>query len=329
MTALALILITLSAILHSGWNMILKRNNASFASYAIMYFPDLIIWAHLQFWTPVHVWQLPWQFFMMVFLSVCCDVTYGQCLVAAYRRMDMSLAYPMMRSLPIMFTLCLTHALGLGEPIFWPAVLGMCLVFVGCLVMPLKSFGDFSLRNYFNRNILLIILVALGTTGYTLFDSLGQDIMRAHSQEISPLMVTLTYYSTRCLGLNSLGWLVGLSVPAYRKDFPDTFRNHLVAVVLAGICSSLTYVLVLLAMNFVENVTFVQVFRQLALPIGMVLAIVFLHERATLPKVIGVTLILGGLALCLVKKPASVEEDNIQLPMTEETQVLQNSGGEQ
>ena len=122
MSILPAVLIVISAILHSTWNMLLKRNKASLASYILMYLPDLVIWGQLQFWTPVDVWHLPPQFFLMVFLSVCCDLTYGKTLLVAYDRMDMSIAYPMMRSLPILFTMCITTLLRLGEPLKWMAM---------------------------------------------------------------------------------------------------------------------------------------------------------------------------------------------------------------
>ena len=55
------------------------------------------------------------------------------------------------------------------------------------------------------------------------------------------------------------------------------------------------YILVLLAMHFVTNVSYVQAFRQMSLPLGAFLGIAFLKEKATSPKLAGLTLIVGGL----------------------------------
>ena len=301
MSILPVILIICSAILHSTWNMLLKRNKATLASYIIMYGPDLIIWGQMQLWTPVDVWHMPFAFFVMVFLSVCCDLSYGCCLMAAYKRMDMSISYPMMRSLPIIFTMCITSALHLGQSLSALAIAGMLIAFVGCLLMPLKDFSEFSIGRYLNRNIFLISLVALGTTGYTIFDKHAQALMAAQSSsEISPVMLSVTFYSTRVIFQNVMGWIVGMSIPSCRRDFLPTLKAHAASVFCAGSCSSLTYILVLVAMHFVTNVSFIQAFRQIGLPIGMFMAIIFLHEKCTLTKVVGVTLIITGLALCVI-----------------------------
>ena len=53
-------------------------------------------------------------------------------------------------------------------------------------------------------------------------------------------------------------------------------------------------------MNYVTNVSYVQVFRQLGLPIGMCLGVLILKERCTLNKVIGLILILTGLAVSVI-----------------------------
>ncbi|MBP5638158.1 MAG: hypothetical protein J6X55_01670 [Victivallales bacterium] len=301
MTLLPIILIIVSALLHSTWNLVLKRNKASLASYVLMYVPDLLIWSHLQFWTPVDMLHLPPKFFIMVVCSVCCDVTYGKTLMSAYKRMDMSIAYPMMRSLPIIFTMCITSAFNLGKPLSAIAVLGMLTAFVGCLLMPLNNFSEFMLSRYLNRNIFLVALVALGTTGYTIFDKLAQACMVENSaQDISPVMFSVTYYSTRVICQNIIGWTVGLLTPSCRADIVPTLKQHALSVVCAGMCSSLTYILVLVAMNYVSNVSFIQAFRQIGLPIGMFMAILFLHEKCTLTKLCGVTLILVGLAMCVI-----------------------------
>ena len=294
-------LIICSAILHSTWNMVLKRNKASLASYIMMYSQDLIIWGHLLFWTPVDIRHLPYLFFLLVFLSVCSDLTYGYCLMAAYKRMDMSISYPMMRSLPIIFTMCITSALHLGQPLSWTAVLGMLVAFTGCLLMPLKEFSEFSIGRYLNRNIFLISMVALGTTGYTILDKQAIGIMtNCSSKEISPVMLSVTYYTIRVIFQNTCGWSLGLIIPSCRRDIIPTIKEHGFSVFFAGFCSALTYILVLLAMLFVTNVSFVQVFRQLGLPIGMFMAIIFLHEKCTLTKIVGVTLIITGLILCVL-----------------------------
>ena len=70
---------------------------------------------------------------------------------------------------------------------------------------------------------------------------------------------------------------------------------------LAGIFASLSYVLVLIAMNYVTNVSFVQAFRQMGLVFAMLAGFFILKERCTLPKLIGCALIIAGLILSVIK----------------------------
>ncbi|MGN0871583.1 MAG: hypothetical protein ACI4UV_10390, partial [Victivallales bacterium] len=64
---------------------------------------------------------------------------------------------------------------------------------------------------------------------------------------------------------------------------------------LAGFFAGLAYLLVLVAMGYVTNVSYIQAFRQLSLPVGLLLGILILKERATFQKIAGLALILAGL----------------------------------
>jgi len=298
MSLIAFLLIIASATFHATWNLLLKKDKSGVASYIMMCLPVAFIWLNVQFWTPVHVFQLPAEFWTFLILSVAADLLYAHALFASYSRMDMISAYPMMRSLPIIMTMIITSVFSLGAKLTTTACLGMLIVFCGCLMMPLKVFGDFNFRQYCSKNMLFIILVAAGTTGYTIFDSLAQHALTAHLNDtVSKTIQSITYYSTRCIALNISLQLAGWLNPSTRATMLPTIQKHWKTFLWAGLCASLTYCLVLIAMNYVTNVTYVQVFRQLGLPIGMLAAAVFLKEKCTTPKLCGVILILSGLAI--------------------------------
>ena len=300
MSFLAFLLIVFSAGLHASWNLIAKRSSMSVAFYTVICMTSALLWLHMQFWTPVAVWHLPRLFFFYLICSVFCGLCYSLALVRAYRTMEMSTAYPMMRALPLLIVAAVTSLPGWGKPLTMLAHFGMAIVFVGCLVMPLSDFSHFKIRNYLNANMFYILVVAGGTAGYTLFDSQAQGVLRAAYPDLAKPLVSMTFYSTRGIFMTTLMSLAVLAIPGERVNFVNFFKKREWTPFLAGLIASLTYVTVLMAMNYVTNVSYVQVFRQLGLVFGLLGGIVILKERCTAPKITGVALIITGLIITVL-----------------------------
>jgi drug/metabolite transporter (DMT)-like permease len=305
MTFTAFFLIVCSAVLHASWNLIAKKNTMSVTLYAILGTCGSIFWLHVLFWTPIRITSLPLLFWCMVIGSVFSDVfLYCFGLIQAYKRMDMATAYPIMRALPILFTAFITSMLGLGAPIRTISIIGFFLVFCGSLLMPLVKFSDFKLSQYANKTMFFIIMVAFGTTGYTVFDSQALAILRdvCEGSGVSKLSITLTYYVVRVLVLTTTLYILVFSMKSQRAVLKDYWKKRNYSPFIAGACATMTYVLVLIAMNYVTNVSYVQVCRQLGLPIGMAAGIIFLKEESSPVKWIGVCLILIGFAVAVLCK---------------------------
>lgn len=296
MTFSAAVLIILSVMFHATWNLIAKKSVMTISFYGLLSFYTVVVTSNVLFWTPVRYTRLPGSFYLALLLTVICDTTYGYGLSHSYRKLDMSCAYPVMRSLPLLLTMPLSVALG-GKSLPWHAVIGMLIAFSGCLLMPLERFRDFDWKFYFSRNMLFIFVAACGTTGYTLMDSRAQAIMRETFPDCGKPMISVSYYAIRCLALCSMLALCNLAVPADRRTYLGLFRRLDWHPVLAALAAVLAYTLVLMAMNHVSNVTYVQMLRLLALPAGLFAGIFILRERGAPPKYAGVALILSGMAL--------------------------------
>ena len=233
----------------------------------------------------------------------------------AYRKLEMSTAYPMMRALPLLLLAAVTAAFGFGKQLSPRAVAGLAVVFAGCLLVPLRRFHDClgthasSQHGYdrgasYWRSFPCILLVALGTTGYTLCDSQAQRIMitaaASGAIEVSKPMVSFPYYFFRDIPLCAALWAVVLCGRRTRAEATNLWRERSWMPVVAGCCSTATYALVLVAMNYASNVAYVQTFRQIGLVFGLLEGYLFLHENLTPPKVVGVALILVGLGLSVI-----------------------------
>lgn len=303
MTFFAFILIVFSAVLHASWNLVAKRSKMTLSFYTLICCTACILWLHVQFWTPVNVLALPGKFYILLLASVFSDLFYCTGLVRAYRTMEMSTAYPMMRSLPILLTAAVTTLLGLGSALTPLAMVGMVVVFIGCMMMPLTDFSHFNARDYFNSKWFYIFLVACGTTGYTILDKQAQVVFSGVQEysNLSKPVLSLTFYSCRSVCLTSLLLLSVALTPGEIKNFREVLREKKTMAIMAGLFASMTYTTVLLAMNYVDNVSYVQVFRQLGLIFGMAGGILILKERCSAPKLAGVTLILAGLVMTVLK----------------------------
>ena len=301
MSWMAFILIVMSAVLHASWNILAKKNRMTMPFYGIICSTAALMWVHVQFWTPIPVWSMPWQFWASLAGSVFSDaVIYCGGLVMAYRLMDMSSAYPMMRSLPLLLTAALTTLLGWGKPLTAMALAGMAVVFAGCLMMPLNDFRNFRISNYINSHLLFILLVACGTTGYTVFDSQAQQIMRSELPDISKPVMALTYYSSRGIVLTLTLFTTVFLLKNERANLKRLITERNWTPVLAGLFATFSYGLVLIAMNYVSNVSYVQVFRQLGLLVGVAGGILILKERCSVPKISGSLLIVTGLIMTVL-----------------------------
>ena len=305
MTPLAFVLILASAGLHATWNMIAKKTGASLAFYAFLGTIGALWSSGVRFFSPLHMLSQPPAFHGWLMGMIASELCYATGLRLAYRSLDMSTAYPMMRSIPLIFLAVITTVFGFGEPLGPYALIGMGMVFAGCLVLPLRRFSDFSLGGYLNRTFGFILLVALGTTGYTLCDKQAQLVMSQAAADagmaVSKPLISLTYYSFRAMTLTSVLWIIVFCDHTSRAEAAALWRQRNWLPFVAGACSSLTYVLVLMAMNYVSNVSFVQAFRQIGLLFGLLEGVFILKERCTAPKVAGTALVLAGLAVSVLK----------------------------
>lgn len=295
MTLIAFFLVLVSAILHAGWNLLSKQNNPSAAFYLLSSSTAAVLCLCCAGGFGIDFTLLPLKFSLLLAVSILFEALYLIGLAHAYRNCDISIAYPMGRALPVLLVAAVTRLLGLGTAPGSIALTGMGILFFGCLLLPQKQLRDLRPSVYCNQAIVFILLIAAGTTGYTICDSVAMEILRSYAGR-SDWKLTFSYLF--CVEFGIVLALSGfvLLLPAERKEFKRLFLQT-PAPMLTGICSTTAYALILAAMQFVTSVTYIQAFRQLSLPIGVLAGIFLLHERCPLPKIAGVILIVAGLLL--------------------------------
>ena len=280
MTLTAFLLVFLSVFLHATWNFLSKKTNPSGAFYLMSSSTAALLWLGFFLHADLSLSALPARFWILLICSILCEAVYCLGLAYAYRISDISLAYPLGR---------------VGTPPSGLALGGMGIIFAGCILLPLKTMRDFHWKTYASKAIFFILMIAAGTTGYTILDSQASAMLQALPGETT-LIKSLVYLFFIELGIAlSLAGYVAM-IPLERQEFKRLFL-HSPYPLLTGLCSSSAYALILLAMGRVSNVSYIQAFRQMSLPLGVLAGIVLLKETPAKPKLAGVALIVIGLVI--------------------------------
>jgi len=298
MTPLAVILVTISAFIHALWNLLGKRQNPSTAffflaaAFASLCFSPLLLVYHQAFaFISGRVW-------LWVGLTSIFEAVYFIGLAGAYRHGDMSVAYPLARAIPVVLVALITTIFSLGKPLNLIGIAGILLVVLGCLLLPLRSFRQVRLQDYLTACCLLAGLAGLGTSGYTLVDNQAlQDLGSAAGIGLTKIEVAFFYLALGSVAITlALGFFV-LASRVEREALKRTWREGKGTALLTGILIIGTYGLVLTAMEYASNVSYIAAFRQLSIPIGAIFGMVIQKESAYPSKVASIAIIFAGLVL--------------------------------
>lgn len=299
MTATAIFLILLSAGAHAWWNFMGKRGNPSAAFFlvaavaaALVCSPILLPYGHLLRGIPASVW-------LLIVLTGICQATYMTGLAWAYRLGHLSIAYPLARATPVVLVAVFNLALGRGHQIGTVALLGMAVVCAGCLLLPMRDFGDFRLSHYRHGSSVMALVAALGTCGYMLIDAEALRQLRLlPSGSAGNTVLSLLYLLLETVSTAVALTVYVLLVPAERRSLRELGQNGgLRQAAITGLVINLAYGLILASMAYVTNVSYIVAFRQLSIPLGATLGIMLLGEPRHTPKLAGVGIVVGGLLM--------------------------------
>lgn len=298
MTFTAFWLILSSAAFHASWNLLSKSNRPSLVFYMQASMTAATLWIGFVVTGVLKVnWAaVPTGFYLMIFGSLICEIAYFTGLANAYKRTDISMAYPMARALPVLLTALMTLLFSIGKPLSIYCIAGLVLIFAGCFIMPLASFTQLKLKTYMHSSLVFILMAACGTTGYTIFDSLALNELQGAFPAENKVLISCMYLGFMEFGICSSMFIITRFIKSERIEFRQRFCRSFIPSC-SGIFSSLAYIMILLAMPLVTNVSLVQAFRQVSLPLCALAGVVLLKEKMSLPRFSGLILIFSGLVL--------------------------------
>lgn len=284
----ALALVLISAVLHASWNLLAKHNRGS-----SLFFFQALIASNVIFLVPFIVLlaqnPIPPQGWIWIAATSLLHTFYFHTLAAAYRRADLSVAYPIARGLGP--ALVLVVAVGvLREPVSALGVTGVLAVVLGIYAINIR-------RDQPGAWLAPFLALArpegryAAATGvliaaYTLIDNQGVSV-------VHPLV-----YIYLIFALSTLGVLVTSAVRRSERTSLRQLRpsGQAIAVAILWVAA---YSLVLIALNMAPT-PYVSAARELSIVIGAALGVLFLGEPLRRERIGGAVLVAAGVAMIAV-----------------------------
>lgn len=297
MTSIAIILLVISAVFHAGWNLLGKSRNPSSSFFliansfgALLLTPILFLNTKLIATIPVPVWG--W-----IILTGFANSLYYISLAAAYRKADLSIVYPLARSYPVLVVLAVSLLLGKRDQVSAMCITGIVVLVAGCFFLPKKNFHEFNWRDYTHIGALLAFCAALGSAGYSLCDDEALRVLRSQWTTVNKAHISLVYGTLEAWSSTLILALIVFMFPSQIAEFKIDIKTQKAKALLMGIGIYAAYLLVLAAMCFAKNISYVVAFRLLGIPLGAILGVIALKEPKDAPKFIGIALMFIGLVL--------------------------------
>ena len=294
MTPLSILLILISAILHSSWNFISKRGNWPLEFFlwvfllgSLLYLPffiGLTSFPALLFEAPLRLWSLS-------FTSGLVQTIYFICLIEAYRVGDLSIVYPISRSAPL-FTLFWAMLL-IGEFPSLKGMFGIALVVLGIFVISIR---DFHFKNFppqpekkaSSLPYLLAFIAAVTGSIYSVVDKMVVQILH-------PIFYTwlINFWMSIDVGI----YILFHREASLQKFWKESKREIFTIVLLQNI----GYGCFLMALTM-SKVSYVVAFRQVSALFGAGMGILLLKEQEWKTRMAGALILTLGLILIALAK---------------------------
>lgn len=280
MSTTALLLVLCAAVVHAGWNFLLKRSGGGTAFVWWFAATSAVIYAPVAI---VILWQvkpvLNATHYALIAASAVLHTAYYLLLDRGYRSGDLSLVYPLARgSAPLITVLC--AVLLLGESPSALAVSGAVLIGIGALMLTggidsLRRSGSLPAVGY-------ALLTGCMIASYTLVDKVAVGLFL-----IPPLIQDWA---------TNVGRVVLMTPMALRQrhQLLPTWRRCYRAIIAVAILCPLSYILVLSAMVFTP-VSYIAPAREISILVAALLGTQLLAEGNTAQRIAAAAAMVVGI----------------------------------
>ncbi|WCM26374.1 DMT family transporter [Sphingomonas sp. QA11] len=271
--ALAALMMIASGSIHAVVNAIVKGGRDKAAGRAVTDGTSALILLPATLFVP-----LPHGAWFYLAASALIHGLYLYALVRAYKAGDLSAVYPVLRGTAPLVTAGVTIGL-LGEHATAGQIAGIALIGAAMFMM-------IAGRHLGRAALGWSLLTGLCIAGYTVVDATGVRAAPSAASYIVWVFVQMGVVVVAMFGLLSRGAMFAAARAQWRPG------------AIAGILSILTYGLALTAFSLGPTAPLAAL-RETGMVTALLISILFLKERATAGRIIGVFGILGGAALIL------------------------------
>ncbi len=286
---IAIILTCISAFLHAGWNFVVKNKAKTLSFYAFSNALCVLILlpAYLMNIDITHalVANTPW----LIMGSIIFQIIYLTCLFQAYDKGEMSIIYPLARTLPIPIAFATEWITGSDKSTSSFYLLSLIILCIGSVLLAsIKNSSKLGI------SILFALFAACAISGYSLFD---YHILKSFNSQtdFSKIRVCLAYMFILEAGITFGFLLPAIFLKQFRKDLVNDMKCNKTPCFQMSFGMTGAYVLVLIAMTYTQQASLVIAFRQLSIPIGFLLGVLILKESSLRMKWVGMLTICFGL----------------------------------
>ena len=284
MTPTTLILILLAAILHAGWNLLLKQSNEKYIASWWATLVSIICISPVLFIYPFPKPAI-WPYAL---ISGALEAAYMITLSSAYYRGDYSLIYPISRGAAPAF-LVLWAVLFLHESPSLPGLIGILLIIGGLILVSSSAMwinqqgGGRKFSTNF-KGVILALLVALLISVYSVID--GAAVKQTHPVSYIVLVFgAMTLFITPFV-FKRHGWAAMVT----------EWRAHRLRNFAIGCMAILAYLLVLIVYSL-SSVSYAGTIREVSVIFAAIAGAWFLGEGFGIPRTIGAIIIFSGILL--------------------------------
>jgi drug/metabolite transporter (DMT)-like permease len=257
-----------AAVLHAGWNVLLRGSDDVEARFAVVLGLSVLLFAPVAAAT----WSVSWSVAPYVAASAAFEALYFALLVAAYRRRELSVVYPIARgSAPLL--VLLGTAIVLGRSVSPWAAVGVCLVAVGVVLVRGVKRGA--------EGVLVALAIGCAIAAYTLVDKDGLQ----HAATLPYLELVLIPVA-----------LLAVPVVVMRRGTGALRAQLTASTLVASVASFGAYALVLAALRL-ASAPEVAAVRETSVVIAALLAGSFLRERVGIERLAGAVSVTVGVVL--------------------------------